>query len=317
MLEKIFSLKNIRVHLEYPLYLGVVVTVLGFITSYLLFRQVPQVIGISTILFTVMLSIPLMSKLFLYQERKEVRIKHHFFRKHKVIIDFFIYYFIGVFITLFVLSLFVPNLVFSQSQLYGTPSRVQLAVENKYQNLPPPPSPPLVEEIKGVFLNNLYVMLVSFVLSLFYGAGAIFLIVLNASIFASSLVDVIRVKIPVGLGFAGTYAFVGCNLGIMLFHGIPEVGAYLIAAIAGGVLSTAISREKFMSKRFRHFIKEALYMLILATLIVLLAAIMEMGISKKLFVSGACLSSSLFLLLFLGGIAFAIIIGEYFRRRYW
>ncbi len=167
VVEKLIKSKWLEKRASYSFFLGVFFSLISFFTSFLLFRDTPKFIGISTILFTVILVVPIVSRLF-DMEEKLVRKKTSFLRKHEYIIDFFIYFFIGVFIVLFAIALPRPNLVFSEQQLYN----IQTTVVEEARKLPPPPLGTEGTEILRIFKNNLYVMVISFVLSLFYGAGA-------------------------------------------------------------------------------------------------------------------------------------------------
>jgi hypothetical protein len=157
-------------------------------------------------------------------------------------------------------------------------------------------------------------MIISFILSLFYGAGALFLITLNASIFASALANVIKNNLP-GIGFFSVYSFTLCNLGIMFFHMIPEVSGYLLAAIAGGVLSHAFIREKIGSKNFKIVLTDSFILLLIAIAVLFLAAFVENEISKKLFTSNICVNSQFLIISILGLIILGIVLFEVMRKK--
>jgi hypothetical protein len=311
VVEELFKEKWAEKRPFYSILLGIFFTLISFFTSFFLFRATPNFIGISTILFTVILVIPTVNKLFDREEKLEVKEKLSFFIKHEHIIDFFIYFFMGVFIVLFFIALINSNLVFSEAQLYNIQS--EIVVENR--NLPPPP--PLGNgdgEIFRIFKNNFYVMAISFVLSLFYGAGALFLITLNASIFASALAGVIRTTLP-SIGLLSKYTFTLCNLGIMFFHMIPEVSGYLLAAIAGGVLSHAFVREKIGGKNFKNVLIDSIILLIAAILFLIIAAFVENEISKKLFTSNVCIESKFIIIFVVGVIVVGIVLFEILRKK--
>jgi len=278
--DKVFGKNQILKALN----LGVILTVVSFATSVIIFRDQPTFIGIATVLNTVILSCPIFSRLLEWEERVETRRKLSFFKEHEKIIDFFIYYFIGVFVVFFILASFNLQWVFAEEHLFGgAPS-----ISEVREGLPPPPSLPDRIQISSIFRHNLYVMVLCFALSLLYGSGALLLIILNASIFASKLVEVIKIKLPESYGFLSTFGFLGCNFGILFFHMLPEVGAYLVAAIAGGVLSKAIHKEKFLSKRFRLVIKDSVILLGIAIAILVFAAIIEIKVSKRFFNADIC-----------------------------
>ena len=120
--------------------------------------------------------------------------------------------------------------------------------------------------LEGAFLailqNNLQVMAVSFILSFIFGAGAIFILVWNASVLGVYIGQASQslLHIPVvSLGF--------------LPHGIPEIGGYVVAGLAGGILSAAIlrKREDILLRIFWDSVK----LMVLATLLIALGAGIE------------------------------------------
>jgi len=298
---------------QYSVYLGVLCTLIAFATSSLLFSKVPNFIGVATILFAVILTIPSINKVLEFEEKIERRKKSCFFSRHRSIISFFIYFFIGVFIALFTLSLLFPGSVLDQQQYTGVQSSVSKAIHLP-KGFPAPPAPSEASEIAGIFKNNIYVLIIAFILSLFYGAGALFLVVLNASIFATTLTETIRAKAVAG--FFANYALLSCNLGVMLFHLIPEMGGYLIAAIGGGVLGKAIIKEKFRSEKFYAVVRDSLTLLVISIALLLIGAIVEVSVSKKIFLAGLCSTNSLWIFLIAILLIALVVFLEVKRRRH-
>lgn len=319
--EQIIKTQWIKKKPSYSLLFGIVSAIISFFTAFILFYRVPRFIGIATMFFIVIISVPSVMKLFENEELTEVRGKKRpFMMEHESIIDFFIYYFVGVFLILFIIALIQPSMVFSESGLYGQ----QIGRAVNYNDLPPPPEPSqslantrlsiLNPEMYAIFQNNIFVMLVSFLLCFFYGSGALFLITLNASVFAAALASVIRIRLP-SVSFLFKLTFIPCNLSIMFLHMLPELSSYLIAAIAGGVLSKAFVRERFMSKRFLLVLKDAVILLIIAIIVLIFAAMIEVAVSKQLFTNNICLESH-HLILFAILIIFGIIaVLELFRKK--
>lgn len=101
------------------------------------------------------------------------------------------------------------------------------------------------------------------------------MIVWNASIFSTFLVMTIN-----NLSRGTPHAL--SILGIFSLHLIPEVFAFLTAAIAGGVLSRAMIKEKWKSKGFSNVIKDAVVLLLISFGILLLAAFLEAFVSTSL-----------------------------------
>ena len=94
VLDKIFTTSWLIKKPSSSVLLGAATTIVAFITAALLFNSpsVEQFVGISTILLTVILATPLAAKLYTYEER--IGAKKQFAQRS--VLQFFIYFFIGV-----------------------------------------------------------------------------------------------------------------------------------------------------------------------------------------------------------------------------
>ncbi|MBN2421358.1 stage II sporulation protein M [Candidatus Woesearchaeota archaeon] len=304
MFDKIFDPRKVQSNANYALFAGVFFTLVSFAASYILFQRTTFV-GVASVIFTIALAMPLVIKFFERAEKKD----ESFFPRTKHMFDFYIYFFIGAFVVFFLVSLAMPSKVLTSEQLYGSATRIILP----QNGIPAPP----IEEFSlfmKIWANNNYVMVVAFVLSLLYGAGSLLLMVLNASIFASSLSDVIRQSMAGG-DFFSMFSFMSCNMGIMLFHMIPEVAAYLLAAIAGGKLSSAVVDEKLFSPGFFKTLKNSVLIFIASLFLLAIGALIETNISRNLFQSGACLGNTWSILGITTALVFAVIVFEIRRNK--
>ena len=114
-------------------------------------------------------------------------------------------------------------------------------------------------------MNNLQVMFFTLIFSLVFGAGAIFILVWNASIIAAAM---------------GIFAKEGlfqlpCAYVRYLFHGVPEIAAYFIAALAGGIVSVAIFRKDLHDERLWSILQDALLLIIVALIVLAISGLME------------------------------------------
>lgn len=252
-------------------FLGIFAVIVSFITSQIVFSKVPHFIGIATIMFSALLSVPLFSRLLLWEEKQDLK-KHNFLKRHEGSFDFYIYYFLGVFLVFLLLSLVTPELVFAKTDLFPVKEVVQFDFEL-------PKTPPIVKTPLSIFQNNFIVMAVAFAVSIIYGSGAIFLILLNASMGASALSEFM-------LKQGATVSSIACNASIFSIHFIPEMTAFIMAAVGGGILSKALIKEN------RHNLKiiliDSAILFIMSTIILYGSAILELAVSKKLFDSAVC-----------------------------
>ena len=64
-----------------------------------------------------------------------------------------------------------------------------------------------------------------------------------------------------------------------LIHGIPEIGAYFVAGLSGGIISVGVLRYQLFDERFMVVMKDALFLLIVAVILVLVSGAVEVLIS--------------------------------------
>jgi len=126
--------------------------------------------------------------------------------------------------------------------------------------------------ITNIFNNNIKVVLVSLIFALFYGAGAIYIIVWNASVMGFVIGSISR----------ETFGLVALPIAFAkyLLHGIPEMLAYIIAAIAGGILYFAfIKGDLTKPEKIKAIVLDSLTLILISILLLILAAILEVFIS--------------------------------------
>ncbi len=140
-----------------------------------------------------------------------------------------------------------------------------------------------------IFFNNLKVMIFCILFSLTYGLGAIFILVWNASVIGVALGNFIRSHLSsytslIGFAKLGTYLHV-TSWGILRYaiHGIPEILAYFIAGLAGGIISIAIIKHDFGTKKLEKILLDTSDLIIISIIVLILAAFIETYITPVLF----------------------------------
>ena len=111
------------------------------------------------------------------------------------------------------------------------------------------------------------------VFSLIFGAGAIFILAWNASVIAAAI------------GIFSKSSLSNLPLGIIryMIHGIPEIGSYFTGALAGGIISIAIIKHDLKSEKFWIILQDSLNLIILAVVLLIIAALIEVFITPILF----------------------------------
>ena len=67
-----------------------------------------------------------------------------------------------------------------------------------------------------------------------------------------------------------------------LVHGIPEILAYFVAALAGGIISVAIIRKDYKTKSFQRILLDVSDPVLLSVLILFIAALLEVFVTPAL-----------------------------------
>jgi len=134
-----------------------------------------------------------------------------------------------------------------------------------------------------IFINNATVLFWAVLFSFAFGAGAIFLISWNASIIGVVIGRDIASLASAYSGL-GEYSLVAAfahglfNAVGFIPHGLPEITGYFVGAIAGGIISAAISKKKFRTHEFEIVAKDAAFLVLVGLLLLLLGAAIEAGV---------------------------------------
>jgi uncharacterized membrane protein SpoIIM required for sporulation len=214
--------------------------------------------GIFSVLFVIIPSAYYLTLFIKREERMEelAITKYHigsFWEKHGSYIMIMLFYFSGLTLAFSIWAYALPGDFF----------QVQTAKINSIQGV----SGALTHGDWGSFMriltNNLQVTVFAFLFSLFFGAGAVFIIAWNASILGVYISQLSRhiLEIPWWSIF-------------FLPHGVPEIGGYLCAGLAGGILSAAILRKN-SSKVLKVIALDATKVMVLAIALIFLGAAIE------------------------------------------
>ncbi|MBI2040597.1 MAG: stage II sporulation protein M [DPANN group archaeon] len=254
VLEYIISVKNAERRPWKMFFLGLIYTSVAIPLSLWIF---PSQASATAILFVVIASLPLVLSLFRHEE-SEAEAGH--LKHHKATIPFFVFFFLGLVLAFTLWNIFLPN---SLSTLLFAPQ------ENTIAEI----TGDAVAQSAGfvtILLNNFKVLAIAVILSLLYGAGAVFIFTWNASVIASAVGAVVK-----NLG----HAAIGTGLLKYLLHGVPEITAYFMGGLAGGIISFAIVRHKFGTKRFYNALIDSADLTIAAVVLLVVSAFLEISIS--------------------------------------
>jgi uncharacterized membrane protein SpoIIM required for sporulation len=142
--------------------------------------------------------------------------------------------------------------------------------------------------LSRIFLNNVKVLMFCILFSFIYGAGAIFILTWNASVIGAAAGNFIRTHLAqyaeaIGLHKVGVFFYVG-SLSILRYaiHGIPEILAYFVAALAGGIISVSIIKKDYQTKNFQKILLDVSDLILLSVFILFIAALLEVFVTPAL-----------------------------------
>jgi uncharacterized membrane protein SpoIIM required for sporulation len=214
--------------------------------------------GLFAVIFTIIPSVFFVTLMIKREEAlEEDYIKKHyheskFFERHVRDFVIFLYFFAGVTLAF----------AFWYMILSGDTFIVQVAKINQMRGLGGAATS-IHPNFSAILANNLNVMFFSFMFSFILGAGAVFIIVWNASILgvaigkdAASIIDIPAIS------------------SLYVLHGVPEIAGYIAAALAGGLISAAIIR-RHGSKVLSKVLYDALMIIMFAVFSVVCGAFIE------------------------------------------
>ncbi len=251
-------------------FIGAVYSLVGLALGYWVFRSYVSLVMVT---FTAIVSIPFIREAINNSSPTGSSPQGRLLDKYGATISMFTFLFLG-FVTSFVVSfILLPGGMVSdifRAQLEAIVAVRTTATGN------------FVSGMSATFLiliNNLKVLLFCLFFSLLYGTGAIFILSWNASVMGAAIGDLIRESFDRGLG--SIFLAVPLSLAAYFVHGLPEIIAYFIGGIAGGILSVSLMRDGFRGGNFRRTAWDSLNLVAFALIILLLAAFIEVFVSPN------------------------------------
>ena len=125
----------------------------------------------------------------------------------------------------------------------------------------------------AIISNNIYVMIFTLIFSLIFGAGAIFILAWNASVIATAI------------GIFTQYQISEIPMGIAryMIHGFPEIAAYFITALAGGIFGVGVIRNGIMNVKFLRVLDNVVVLLFISIVLLIVAGFIEVYLTPFLF----------------------------------
>jgi len=265
MLNILFNPQRAQRHPIEMMFIGIFYSSLSILLSLWIF---PDHTSLVMVFFTVLSCIYVVQGSIRLEEDKERDYKSEkwLLKEHFRLLNFLLFLFIG-----FVISFSFWALVFPAekvSVLFGLQASVVEGIKSMVAT---------GSIVKGsaffiILGNNFKVLFISLIFSLFFGAGAIFVLVWNASVMG----------FVIGTLAKNTFGFLGLPVAFLKYflHGIPEMFAYLMISLAGGIIYVALWKGDFFQEgRAKKILLDTFILFIISALLLVVAAFIEVYIS--------------------------------------
>ncbi|PIO00583.1 hypothetical protein COT72_00710 [archaeon CG10_big_fil_rev_8_21_14_0_10_43_11] len=242
-----------------------------FLSAFLALWIFPTKASFAAVFLTVMAALPLVVSLLRDEElrdEKSLRVKHKIFiREHKDVFLVYLHLFLGLVLGFTLLFILLPQ------------GFVEALFEDQVSTIITIRGYATADSVLMLIIaNNLKVLFFCLLFSFLYGSGAIFILTWNASVISAAIGDLTRRSLEAASGW-NYFQIIPLSFGRYLVHGLPEVGAYFLAGIAGGILSTALIRNKVSKKYLTKIIIDSADLIVLAILLLFVSALIEVSIS--------------------------------------
>lgn len=261
------------------LFYGFLYSSVAILLSLWVFAQQASII---MVFFTVLACTPLIYLTQKREEKMDILIKDEItlLNQHRKAIDYLMFLFVGITIAYaFWYTILPQSLV---TNLFSIQTQTILNINNRV-------SGNLIESLSlfsDILFNNFKVMIFCIIFSFVYGFGSIFILTWNASVIGTAMGNFIKANFAaMGGAFLGLNYWKSFSFGILRYfvHGLPEIAAYFIAGLAGGIISVAVINRDIESKRFEKIMFDTSQLIFIALILLVVAALIEVYITPLFF----------------------------------
>lgn len=237
--------------------------------------------GLLLVLFTVMCCLPFVYYVIKLEEGKDLEIDDSgkLIKEHARALHALMWLFLGIVVAFAFWYIILPdsapqnfNFQIKTFCAINSPQNFELCIKN-YGVTPFTSSAISTRVFLSIFSNNISVLIFTILFSLVFGAGAMFILVWNASVIAAAM----------GIFAKGEISMLPTSLLRYMIHGVPEISAYFVGALAGGIVSVAIIRRDLVGEKKWLILQDAVLLVIIAVVILIISGLMEVYLTPLFF----------------------------------
>ena len=284
MFESMFNPKRLEKGPWKMLFIGILYASLSLLLVKWFFSKdiiLSNYLGLMVVTFCVMFTIPFMYFIIKEEEEEDERVFGFLsvWKIHKDAIYAFMWLFLGFIIAFSFWYIVLGDVTLFNAQVetycrINSASNIEACVQ-EYTSIVSPSTGAVVKGTRflSILENNVYVMIFCLLLSLICGAGAIFILAWNASVISAA----------VGIFTNNQLSQLPAGIFRYMLHGFPEIAAYFITALAGGIFGVGVIRNGITGKRFLHVVENVVILLFIALIILVIAGLIEVYITPLFF----------------------------------
>jgi uncharacterized membrane protein SpoIIM required for sporulation len=129
-----------------------------------------------------------------------------------------------------------------------------------------------------ILLNNMKVLFFCILFSFVYGAGAMFILIWNASVGGAFIAAFIKTQLlsfgPVHSAALGFFRYIP--------HGIIEMAAYFVGGLAGGIVSVAVIKKDISTKNFIKIVFDSTDLILIAVVLLVIGSLVEVFVTPAI-----------------------------------
>jgi len=285
MLESMINPKRAEKGPWKMLFIGLLYGSLSLLLVHFLFKGdsvLSKFSGLIVVLFCVMFSLPFMYFIIKNEEQEDEEIEGFWgvWKTHGDAIYAFLWLFLG-----FIIAFSFWNVILQDSKLLNAQIETYCSINSpgsvadcvaKYSFTSKVISSSTsihTARLASIIGNNLGVLILTLIFSLIFGAGAIFILAWNASVISAAI------------GIFTRYSIKDIPFGLLRYmvHGFPEIAAYFITALAGGMFGIGVARHGLGDKKFVRVLMHVGILLLIAIAVLIIASLIEVYFTPLLF----------------------------------
>ena len=256
---------------------GFLYSIVALAMSYVVFTEIA---GILMIFLIVIATLPMLYSTIKNEEQLDLEIKKEsvILKEHTKVLVFLMFLFLGI------TSAFVLSYVFLPDQMVDSIFTLQKnAIQSVNVNINAEVTGNItkIDLFSRIFVNNLKVLFFCLIFSLLYGTGAIFILTWNASVIATAIGNLVKLKaVETAGGITSYFSLAIFSFMRYMTHGFFEIVAYFIAGLAGGIISIALIKHNMEE---RSVLVDALDLVLISLGLIIVAGVVEVYVTPLFF----------------------------------